>query len=283
MQSKLFFGENKGKIEGTLKKMYKIFNSKEPKSKGYKKNIEELSKVLYDIVNDPNLSKDGEIINLAIEVIRISKRFLDHEAFFKLLEEKKNKIKDALKKMYKIFNSKEPESGEYKKNIEELSKILDDIVSDLDLSKDGEIINLAIEVITISRIFPHHEAFFKFLEEKGGFEYLLNDVDPFLNCAKRYYTPKGSNDSLHPYLYDLLEKFEKYKRLVVSAPPSFGKTKLLFEILKVNEYKKVMAIFPTNALVNEIYQKISSSELGTKFIAIKTIDDYESIKNKLRE
>ena len=281
MQPKPFFEEDKDKIEDALKKIYRIFNSKEPESEKYKKNIEKLSKVLDEIVSDPNLSKDGEIINLAIEVIRISKSFLDDEAFFKLLEEKKNKIKDGLKKMYKIFNSQEPESEEYKKNIEKLSKLLDDIVSDPDISKDGEIINLAIEVIKISRIFPHHEAFFKFLEEKGGFEYLLNDVDPFLNCAKRYYTPERSNDSLHPYLYDLLERFDKDKRLVVSAPPSFGKTKLFFEILKANEYKKVMAIFPTNALVNEIYQKISSSGLGEKFIVIKTIDDYESIKNKL--
>lgn len=52
---------------------------------------------------------------------------------------------------------------------------------------------------------------------------------------------------------DLFDLFSKKRRLVVSAPTSFGKSRVMREIIAHNQYKQIVVIVPTNALLSETY------------------------------
>ncbi len=77
-----------------------------------------------------------------------------------------------------------------------------------------------------------------------------------------------SNDRyLHRYQKIVLDRFdEKHRnRFVLSAPTSFGKTFLVYEIIKKMNYKNVMLIFPTISLLSENYEKLLFGALGAFF------------------
>ncbi len=41
---------------------------------------------------------------------------------------------------------------------------------------------------------------------------------------------------------ELFEQFQKYKKIVISAPTSFGKSKIIEEIIKFNNFKNILII-----------------------------------------
>ena len=65
---------------------------------------------------------------------------------------------------------------------------------------------------------------------------------------------------LHKYQKNILNQFEKNKlnRYFLSASTSFGKTHLVFEVIKKMKYKNVVLIFPTIALLSENLERIIS-------------------------
>ena len=56
----------------------------------------------------------------------------------------------------------------------------------------------------------------------------------------------------------LTDKFEKNKqnRYFLSASTSFGKTHLVYDIIEKMEYKNIVLIFPTVALLSENLERI---------------------------
>lgn len=65
---------------------------------------------------------------------------------------------------------------------------------------------------------------------------------------------------LHKYQKQILDKFskEKQNRFFLSASTSFGKTHIVYDIIRKMEYKNVVLIFPTIALLSENLEKILS-------------------------
>lgn len=63
---------------------------------------------------------------------------------------------------------------------------------------------------------------------------------------------------LHRYQMDVLKnfKYDKINRFFLSASTSFGKTFLIYEIVRKMQYNNVCLIFPTIALLSENLQKI---------------------------
>ena len=51
----------------------------------------------------------------------------------------------------------------------------------------------------------------------------------------------------------IFDLFQENRRLIISAPTSFGKSRLITEIILANNYNNIAIILPTNALVNETY------------------------------
>ncbi|MHA1169141.1 MAG: DEAD/DEAH box helicase [Candidatus Hodarchaeales archaeon] len=84
-----------------------------------------------------------------------------------------------------------------------------------------------------------------------------NGLDDIRHQAiHNYYTSKAfSNNLIDRRQKEIIDRFESInpKRLLVSAPTSFGKTFILREILYLNKdrYNNILLVFPTVALLNE--------------------------------
>lgn len=63
---------------------------------------------------------------------------------------------------------------------------------------------------------------------------------------------------LHKYQKEVIDKFsmEKTNRYFLTAPTSFGKTFIVYEVIKKMKYKNVVFIYPTLSLLSENYIKI---------------------------
>lgn len=63
---------------------------------------------------------------------------------------------------------------------------------------------------------------------------------------------------LHKYQRNILDRFQtsKLNRFVLSASTSFGKTFLVYEIIKKMNYKNILLIFPTIALLSENHELV---------------------------
>ena len=68
----------------------------------------------------------------------------------------------------------------------------------------------------------------------------------------------GENTYIHRYQKEILDRFivGENNRYFLSAPTSFGKTHLLYEIIKKMKYRNILLIFPTIALLSENQSKI---------------------------
>jgi len=90
---------------------------------------------------------------------------------------------------------------------------------------------------------------------------------------------------IHKYQKEVLNLFDtkKQNRFFLSASTSFGKTFLIYEIIKKMQYKNVVLIFPTIALLSENYEKLITNDLYSDFkedFTIHTLSDMEEIGEK---
>lgn len=90
---------------------------------------------------------------------------------------------------------------------------------------------------------------------------------------------------LHRYQKEILDKFEKNKqnRYFLSASTSFGKTHLVYDIIEKMEYKNIVLIFPTVALLSENLERILT-ENNYKYIKanykIHTLSETDETEDK---
>lgn len=71
------------------------------------------------------------------------------------------------------------------------------------------------------------------------------------------------NSKLHQFQMDILNLFkvEKLNRYFLSASTSFGKTHLVYEVIKKMQYKNIALIFPSIALLTENLSKIKEGKI----------------------
>lgn len=71
------------------------------------------------------------------------------------------------------------------------------------------------------------------------------------------------NSKLHQFQMDILNLFkvEKQNRYFLSASTSFGKTHLVYEVIKKMQYKNIALIFPSIALLTENLSKIKAGKI----------------------
>ncbi|WP_086931892.1 DEAD/DEAH box helicase [Agarilytica rhodophyticola] len=84
----------------------------------------------------------------------------------------------------------------------------------------------------------------------------------------------GEDSKVHQYQKDILSLFltGKQNRYFLSASTSFGKTHLVYEIMKKMKYKNIVLIFPTIALLSENLERLHSDELYKSY-NIHTLSD----------
>ncbi len=85
---------------------------------------------------------------------------------------------------------------------------------------------------------------------------------------------------IHKYQKEVLNLFytEKQNRFFLSASTSFGKTFLIYEIIKKMQYKNIVLIFPTIALLTENYEKLLKNNLYDNIKSKYTIHTLSDIK-----
>lgn len=88
----------------------------------------------------------------------------------------------------------------------------------------------------------------------------LNTISSLLYESSLYTDEKSK---LHQYQMDILNLFEKGKqnRFFLSASTSFGKTHLVYEVIKKMQYKNIALIFPSIALLTENLSKIKEGKI----------------------
>lgn len=66
-------------------------------------------------------------------------------------------------------------------------------------------------------------------------------------------------NKLHRFQKQILEKFTNdINRFVLTAPTSFGKTFIVYQILQKMKYRTILLVFPTISLLTENYERIKS-------------------------
>lgn len=68
--------------------------------------------------------------------------------------------------------------------------------------------------------------------------------------------------SLHRYQKEIIDKYNtnQVNRFFLSASTSFGKTFLVYEIIRKMQYRNIILIFPTIALLSENLEKVNTNE-----------------------
>lgn len=108
------------------------------------------------------------------------------------------------------------------------------------------------DCIVKSRIFLYDNLLRK---NNDNYKPNISIQDSFL---KNFYTSYSSNTTLTKQQKEIFDTFEEHKRLIVSAPTSFGKTRIIREIVSHNKYKNIVLIMPTVSLLSEQYQDIKN-------------------------
>lgn len=133
-----------------------------------------------------------------------------------------------------------------------------------DLPDDPMCKALLDDCICASRNFHYFD-----MLRKKGHSWADNCVSPFVEIQKEFYQTE-SGAQLTRQQKQLFEEFKKHRRLIVSAPTSFGKTRLLQEIILERPYKRVALVMPTIALITENVGRLKSD---------KRFDDYSVVNS----
>jgi DEAD/DEAH box helicase/Helicase conserved C-terminal domain len=97
------------------------------------------------------------------------------------------------------------------------------------------------------------------------------------------------NIKLHKHQKTILDQYRplEQNRIFLSASTSFGKTYLVYEIVKKMQYKNIVLMFPTIALLSENLEKLKTDEYyqyfrdNYKIHTLSQIDDDELAENNI--
>lgn len=92
-------------------------------------------------------------------------------------------------------------------------------------------------------------------------------------------------NQVHKYQKQILEKFspDKQNRYFLSASTSFGKTHIVFDIIRKMEYQNVVLIFPTVALLSENLERLTATDNYQYFLetySIHTLSEVTALGSK---
>lgn len=140
------------------------------------------------------------------------------------------------------------------KNEHDYNKCLSAICHVADLnSKDVMVQQLLHDCIIKSRVFLYESL----LNSKS--ETYAPYVTPQDNWLRNFYTSSKTNTTLTKSQKEIFDTFQSVRRLIVSAPTSFGKTRIVREIVLHNNYRNIAFIMPTVSLLSEQYQELKAN------------------------
>lgn len=130
---------------------------------------------------------------------------------------------------------------------------------------------------------PHFYDMLKEFKQKPEIESF--DLNTFSSIFYESILHTDDKSMLHRYQKQILDKFEKDRlnRFFLSASTSFGKTHIVFEIIKKMNYSNVVLIFPTIALLSENLERIVSKNdylFFRKNYRIHTLSEVKELGDK---
>ncbi|HEC8326890.1 TPA: DEAD/DEAH box helicase family protein [Providencia rettgeri] len=131
---------------------------------------------------------------------------------------------------------------------------------------------------------PHYYdlLFSKFGQVNGFVSYNLDTLSANIYESTLHI---DENIKIHEYQKRVLSKFTvgRENRFFLSATTSFGKTFLIYEVIKKMGYKNIVLIFPTIALLSENYERLVLSSMYSYFkdnFSIHTLSDMNKISER---
>lgn len=163
-------------------------------------------------------------------------------------------------------------------------KLLDKVCDFFDFIKDQELDDadkrFLIYLSNKAGIPQYYDILNKFNE---NYNFAIEDENIGLNTFSSLLYESSlftdENSKLHQFQMDILNLFkvEKQNRYFLSASTSFGKTHLVYEVLKKMQYKNVALIFPSIALLSENLTKIKEGKIGFPIeYKIHTLSDIDN-------
>lgn len=156
--------------------------------------------------------------------------------------------------------------------------LITEVCNYFDYIKDEKLTSSDLEFLKyISNLagIPHYyDLLAKFNHNNRLSNISLNTLSSILYESTLYV---DENIKVHKYQQEILNQFssDKKNRYFLSATTSFGKTFLVYEIIRKLKYKNVVLIFPTIALLSENYEKLISNPQYDYFsiYSIHTLSD----------
>lgn len=185
---------------------------------------------------------------------------------------KKNKslenidYKDILEHTYNILNNSNGNQKYYNIGLSAICHIAEIGIS------DNLINQLLNDCIVSSRIFLYKKMLHE--DQRNSIESVFDIV------AQNFYTlPSGT--ILTKEQKEILNLLKEKKKLIISAPTSFGKSKIIEEIILSNNYKNIGIILPTIALLSETYLNYNRNKsISNKYNLINNLSyDKASLLN----
>lgn len=156
--------------------------------------------------------------------------------------------------------------NKYRSNLISKSELLRDVCDYYDYIKEIKLTSADLTFLYyISNVVGVPQYFDLLLKEFNNESVHKKELDNLSFLASSIYeSTLYTNDSskLHSYQKEILDKFyiNDDNRFFLSASTSFGKTHLVFEIIRKLNYKNVVLVFPTIALLSENIEKIITNK-----------------------
>lgn len=144
------------------------------------------------------------------------------------------------------------------------------------LPEDSLLRELLLECISASRIFLYRDM----LEEIES-EFSNYHSSVYEDFARNFYT-LDTGTTLTKDQKSVFNAFQKFRRIIVSAPTSFGKTKIITEIINHNDYENIGIVLPTIALLTETFIRFrKNSEISNKYNLVNSLKQPIKDKNNI--
>lgn len=172
-----------------------------------------------------------------------------------------NEYKELLERTHSFLLSNASNDTDYNLALSVICHVGDKKVT------DSLIRQLLIDCIIQSRVF-----LYKDMTDFDNVDEMISDYDL---VSQELYTLEKSNTVLTRDQKKLFDLFQTFRRVIVSAPTSFGKSRIVQELVIHNDYKNILIVLPTIALLNETYGKLKSN-----LAIINKYKIYNSLGNK---
>lgn len=141
------------------------------------------------------------------------------------------------------------------------------------LPNDSLLQELLLECISSSRVFLYRDML---TEKNQKFKtYTPSSSEEF---ARAFYT-LDTDTTLTKDQRKLFNYFQVNRRIVVSAPTSFGKSRIISEIINHNDYSNIAIVLPTIALLTETFIRLrGNANISNKYNLVNSLK--QPLKNK---